>query len=317
MVDRYGRRINYLRLSVTDRCNLCCRYCMPAQGVRRCGADAYLTEDEMLLIVQAAAELGITKLRITGGEPLVREDILSICRRAAAVPGIEEVNLTTNGVHLAEYARPLRECGVSRINISLDTLDPEKYTYITRGGELEKVLCGLEAALAAGFDRVKVNAVLIGGFNTDELRALSELTLSRPVDVRFIELMPMIEGQELSAAQYVPATEVLRAVGTVEPVESPTGTARLYKIPGAMGNIGLITPVSNHFCHSCNRLRVTADGKLKPCLHSGEEYALKGLPLEAVREQLRLAVSEKPSWHGELGPDHISHAGRDMHRIGG
>ena len=194
MVDRFGREIDYLRLSVTDLCNLRCRYCMPEEGVQKKDHAAMLTEDEMILAVEAAASLGIKKLRITGGEPLVKKNILSICRRAAAVEGIGEVCLTTNGIRLPELAVPLREAGVRRLNISLDTLKEEKYAAITRCGKLAEALAGIHAALETGFDKIKLNAVLIGGFNDDEIRDLAELTLRYPLDMRFIELMPIGEN---------------------------------------------------------------------------------------------------------------------------
>ena len=192
MLDAYGRKITYLRLSVTELCNLRCRYCMPEDGVCKKRHEEMLTEEEMLCAVEAAASLGVTKLRITGGEPLVKRNILSICRRTAAVEGIGEVCLTTNGLLLPQLAQPLREAGVRRVNLSLDTLDEKKYTYITRRGSLRQALDGLEAALDAGFERVKINTVLIGGFNDDEIPALARLTQQYPVDVRFIELMPML-----------------------------------------------------------------------------------------------------------------------------
>ena len=219
MLDGYGREISYLRLSVTELCNLRCRYCMPAEGVcKRAHADM-LTEEEMLLAVEAAAELGVRKLRITGGEPLGKPNILSICRRAAAVPGIEELCITTNGILLPRLARPLREAGVRRVNLSLDTLDAEKYAYITRGGELRRALAGLGAALAAGFERVKLNAVLIGGFNEDEIVSLAGLTRQYPVDVRFIELMPLGNREEFGPGAWLPAPRCWSACRSCVPVK--------------------------------------------------------------------------------------------------
>ena len=183
MIDRLGRSITYLRLSITDRCNLRCRYCMPEEGICQKSHSDMLTEDEMITAVEAAAALGITKLRITGGEPLIKRNVLAICQRAAAVEGIREVALTTNGVLLPKFAKPLKDAGISRLNISLDTLDPERYAYITRIGKLDGVLAGLEAALEAGFDKIKINAVLIGGFNDDRIREMAELTRRYPVDI--------------------------------------------------------------------------------------------------------------------------------------
>ena len=248
MIDRFGRDIDYLRLSVTDRCNLRCRYCMPETGVCKKSHAEMLTEDETITAIEAAAALGIRKLRITGGEPLIKKNILSICRRAAAVPGIREVCLTTNGILLSQFAGPLKQAGVSRLNLSLDTLNAEKYAYMTRLGKLEDFYQGLEAALGVGFEKIKINAVLIGGFNDDEIVQLAQLSIRYPVDVRFIELMPMYDGGDFDAAAYIPCSKVLEQLPAAEPVPPDGGIARLYRLPGAQGNIGLIHPVSAHFC---------------------------------------------------------------------
>lgn len=317
MKDTYQRAITYLRLSVVERCNLRCRYCMPEDGICKKDHSEMLTEDEMIMAVRAAASLGIKKLRITGGEPLVKKNILSICRRAAAVEGIEEVCLTTNGILLPNLAKDLKEAGVNRVNISLDTLDPEKYTYITRWGALADARKGLEAALEAGFERVKINTVLIGGFNEDEIEALAALTKQLPIDVRFIELMPMYDSGEFGPKAYVPCSSVLQKLSDIEPLPEDGGVARLYHLPGAMGSIGLISPVSSHFCGSCNRLRLTADGKLKPCLHSPNEYPIKGLSFEEMLAQFETAVLRKPRQHARLSVDQPSQAGRRMNQIGG
>ena len=317
MIDRFGRPITYLRISVTELCNLRCRYCMPEEGVCKKSHFDMMTEDETILAVEAAASLGITKLRITGGEPLVKRNILSICRRAAAVAGIEEVCLTTNGILLPRLAKDLREAGVSRLNLSLDTLNPEKYAYITRIGSLDDFRAGLDAALKAGFEKLKINAVLIGGFNDDEIVPLAELTKQYPVDVRFIELMPMYDSGDFDRKSFVPYTKVLEQLPEAAEIEPDGGVAKLYRLPGAQGSIGLISPVSAHFCGSCNRLRLTADGKLKPCLHSAEEYALKGLDFDGMKAVMEHAIRNKPAWHGDLDALHRSQAGRNMNQIGG
>lgn len=317
MLDQYGRDITYLRLSVTELCNLRCRYCMPEEGVCKKQHADMLTEDEMIAAVRAAASLGITKLRITGGEPLVKKNIVSICSRAASVPGIREVCLTTNGTLLPQLAAPLREAGVSRLNISLDTLDKEKYAAITRVGRLEDALTGIEAALKAGYRKIKINAVLIGGFNEDEIPALAGLTREYPVDVRFIELMPMVDSREFGPDAFLPNKEVLRRLPELEPAPADGGVANLYRLPGAKGNVGLISPVSAHFCSACNRIRLTADGKIKPCLHSEAEYSLKGLTEEEMTDVLKKAIWEKPKWHGALDYENRTHSARSMNRIGG
>ena len=317
MTDRLGRNITYLRISVTDKCNLRCRYCMPEEGVCKKSHEEMLTEDEIITAVEAAASLGITKLRVTGGEPLVKKNIVSICRRAAAVEGIEEVCLTTNGLLLPQLAKPLKEAGVKRVNLSLDTLDPEKYAYITRIGKLDAFRAGLDAALAAGFEKIKINAVLIGGFNDQEIVSLANLTKQYPVDMRFIEMMPMYDSGDFDEAAFIPHTRVLEQLPEAVPAEQDGGVARLYRLPGAMGNIGLISPVSAHFCGECNRIRLTADGKLKPCLHSAVEYSLKGLDFAGMKLVLEEAIWNKPAWHGDLDALHRSQAGRNMNQIGG
>ena len=317
MKDSYGRAITYLRLSVTDLCDLRCRYCMPEDGVCKKNHTDMLTEDEMIRAVEVAASLGVRKLRITGGEPLVKRNILSICRRAAAVPGIGEVCLTTNGRLLPQYALPLREAGVRRVNISLDSLNPEKYAYMTRTGELNHALAGLEAALGAGFDKVKINTVLIGGFNDDEIVPLAQLTQKYPVDVRFIELMPMYDSGDFDRSAFLFNTRVLEELPDAAAVPQDGGVAKLYRLPGALGNIGLISPISAHFCASCSRLRLTADGKLKPCLHSSEEFSIQGLDREQMEEQFRRAILAKPERRVALSAVQRSQAGRNMNQIGG
>ena len=317
MIDGHGRQITYLRLSVTELCNLRCRYCMPEDGVCKKRHEDMLTEDEMIQAVEAAASLGVKKLRITGGEPLSKPNILSICRRAAAVEGIEEVCITTNGIRLPELARPLREAGVRRVNLSLDTLNPEKYAYITRRGTLDQAVAGLYAALDAGFDKVKINAVLIGGFNDDEILPLAELTMRYPVDMRFIELMPIQDHDEFGEEAFLPCARVLEYLPDAQPQRRDGGVAKLYRLPGALGSIGLISPLSDHFCGSCNRVRLTADGKIKPCLHSDAEYAIKGLDRAGMVEQFQRAIFAKPSRHGELSATQRSQAGRNMNQIGG
>ncbi len=317
MKDDFGREINYLRLSVTERCNLRCRYCMPEEGICKKAQEEMLTEDEMIMAVEAAASLGIHKLRITGGEPLIKKNILSICRRASAVAGIREVCITTNGTLLPSLAPALREAGVQRANISLDTLDPEKYARITRVGTLDQALAGLEAALSAGFEKVKINCVLIGGFNDDEIPSLADLTRIYPVDMRFIELMPMSGNREFGPEAFIPCSCVLERLPELITDSRHDGVARLYRLPGARGNVGLISPVSAHFCGECNRLRLTADGHLKPCLHSAEEYALKGLDFAGMRRQIQTAILAKPAMHRPLSVRSRSLTGRAMNRIGG
>lgn len=317
MKDTFGRNIKYLRLSVTDRCNLRCRYCMPADGICKKMHEEMLSEEEMIQAVEAAAGLGITKVRITGGEPLVKKNILSICRRVASTPGISEVCMTTNGVLLPELAKPLKETGVKRINISLDTLDSRKYTEMTRGGSLDAAMRGIKEALAAGFEKVKINTVLIGGFNDDEIESLAELTMKYAVDVRFIELMPMYDNGDFGPEAFIPYSAVLEKLPKLTSVPCNDGVAKLYRLPDAKGNVGLISPVNAHFCAQCNRLRLTADGKLKPCLHSSIEYSIKGMEYLEMVDQMKTAILSKPQCHRELSYYHRSNAKRNMNQIGG
>ena len=317
MIDNFGRTITYLRLSVTERCNLRCRYCMPEDGICKKRHEDMLTHEEMVCAVRAAASLGIRKVRVTGGEPLVKPGIVELCKAIADTEGIREVCVTTNGILLPNMAKDLLDAGVSRLNISLDTLDPEKYHYITRIGDLGDAMRGIEAALNAGFAKVKLNAVLIGGFNDMEIPALAELTRKYPVDMRFIEMMPMYDSGDFGPEAFISGDVVLKSLPELEALPEDGSVARLYRLPGAKGNIGLISPVSAHFCGECNRLRLTADGKIKPCLHAPAEYALKGLSEEQMKEQFRAAILEKPQWHGELSYSSRSHAMRNMNQIGG
>ena len=317
MIDSYGREINYLRLSVTECCNLRCRYCTPESGICKKKHEDMLTEEEMIQAVRAAAFLGIKKVRITGGEPLVKKNIISICRNVADVHGIEEVCITTNGIGLSKLAEPLREAGVKRINISLDTLIEEKYNYLTRVGNFQEAWDGFQAALHAGFEKVKLNTVLIGGFNDDEIVTLANLTREYPVDVRFIELMPMYDGGDYGPDAFVPYSVVPEILSDLVPATQDGGVAKLFKFPDGKGNVGLISPLNAHFCNTCNRLRLTADGKLKPCLHSKDEFSIKGMNFDEVVNQMRYAIGVKPACHGELSYYKRSGAGRNMNQIGG
>lgn len=312
MRDAYARNITYLRLSVTDLCSLRCRYCMPAGGVPKREHRDICSVEELVEIARAAADCGVRKVRLTGGEPLVRRGILEICRGIAAIPGVEELCLTTNGAALPRLAKPLREAGVDRLNVSLDTLRPERYAYMTRTGRLEDVFRGLEAAAEAGFTGTKLNVVLMKGFNDGEIPDFVDLARRHPVEVRFIELMPIGEG---TRAQFLPAQAVLDACPDLRPAEG-SGVARRYRPPDGPGLVGLIEPMSHRFCAACDRIRVTADGKLKPCLHSGQEISLRGLHGEALRRAVQDGIAAKPERH-HMDETGRSEAGRNMHQIGG
>ncbi len=315
MNDTLGRKITYLRLSVTDLCDLRCIYCMPEHGVPKRAHSEICSLEELCDMAAAAVSLGVRKVRITGGEPLVRRGVVSLCRMLRALPGLEELCLTTNGVRLPELAAPLREAGVDRLNISLDTLRPERYRSITRIGELSSVLRGLDAAEAAGFSHTKLNCVLMGGVNDDEIEDFVRLTQARPLSVRFIELMPMGACAKWEKARFLPAGAVLDRVPELEPAGTD-GVSQLYRIPGAAGTVGLIEPMSHAFCAECSRIRITADGKLKPCLHADTEIALRGLHGESLLDAIRQGIARKPERHA-LMRDGESHAGRCMNEIGG
>lgn len=317
MRDNYNREITYMRVSVTELCNLRCRYCMPEEGVAKRAHEEMMTAEETIMAVSAAARLGIRKIRVTGGEPLVKRGIVKLCGAISAIPGIEEVCMTTNGTLLPQFARELKEAGVSRLNISLDTLNPEKYRYITRRGELEEALAGIRAAEEAGFSKIKINNVLMGGFNDDEIADFVNLTREKPIEVRFIELMPIGGGIGFDRAGFVSCETVLEKVPELVSLEREEGVASLYQLPGAAGRVGLIRPISCEFCEGCNKIRLTADGKLKPCLHSSEEISLKGMDEEQMERTLRAAILDKPQKRETLSADSPSRAGRDMNQIGG
>lgn len=317
MIDNYKRKINYLRVSVTELCNFRCRYCMPEDGIPKKSHEEMMTAEETLDAIQVAAELGINKIRITGGEPLVKRGIVKLCKAVAETPGIEEVCITTNGVLLTQFAKELKDAGVNRLNISLDTLDAEKFQYITRVGELDDVFAGMKAAKEAGFENTKINCVLMGGFNDDEIEDFVNLTKDHPIEVRFIELMPIGGGLDFEKQQFVSCEEILKRVPQLESLEKDSGVAKLYRLPGAVGTVGLIRPISCEFCQDCNKIRLTADGKIKPCLHSDQEISLKGLEREAMLATLKKAILDKPERREELDADNPSLAGRDMNQIGG
>jgi GTP 3',8-cyclase len=303
--DPYRRRIDYLRLSVTDRCNLRCTYCMPEEGVPRLDHEDVLNYEEIIRLARLVVRMGITKIRITGGEPLVRKDILFLCANIAATPGLESLSITTNGLLLSHYVRGLFVAGIKRINISLDTLKPEKYTAITRRDGFEQVWRGIRAAQETGIAPIKLNAVVMRGVNDDEIEDLACLTYHYPFEVRFIELMPFQseEGQN----PFVSADEIIERLAHVAPLlktvsQRGNGPARHYRFPNALGKIGIISPISEHFCNTCNRLRVTADGKLRTCLFSSEETDIKtplrqGASDKEIMEQIQAAIKHKPERH--------------------
>ena len=333
MKDAHGRVIDYLRISLTDRCNFRCIYCMPEDGVCQLSHDEILRIEDIERLVSVAAGIGIKSIRLTGGEPLVRKGVVDLVRAITATPGIENVSMTTNGVLLPAMAEDLKRAGLSRVNVSLDTLDEAQFREVTRVGNLADALAGIEAALGAGFNPVKVNAVTVRSLGQDFL-AFAKLSIDRPLHVRFIEYMPVgnasgVDGCGWGKADVIPSEELfatineqaaaeglapLRPAGESRPIG--WGPARYFEFPGAQGTVGFISPLSRHFCSECNRLRVTAEGLIRPCLFSDTEYdvrsALRAGDDEAVRQVLYEALGAKPDEHHDrVGTE------RNMSQIGG
>lgn len=331
LVDRFGRKHTYLRISVTDRCNLRCLYCMPEEGMKFMDQDRLLSYEEIAEVAEAAAERGIRKLRITGGEPLVRPDLDQLIARLAAIKGIEEIALTTNGLLLASQARKLKEAGLNRVNISLDTLDPARFQFISRRGNLEKVLEGIRAAAEAGLDPIKLNCVLLKGINEDEIAAFLRMSIQHPLHIRFIEYMPIGHDDAGWRNHYLPLGRVLETAREAgyeleEGADAPEGSgpSENWRIRGAAGTFGLIHPVSNHFCKNCNRLRLTADGNIKPCLYWMDELNVRPAlgSKEALHALFDRAMDIKPENHemaALLAGEAQSHTPteRRMSQIGG
>ncbi len=323
-IDRFGRKITYLRISVTDRCNFRCIYCMPASGVRWRPHSEILRYEEIIRVVRAAATLGIKKVRLTGGEPLVREGIIDLVGDLSNIAGIDEITLTTNGSLLRRYARELAHAGLKRVNISLDTLRPDRFRRITRRGSLEDTLTGIHAAQEAGLVPIKLNAVVMRGINDDEVPDLAELARDG-FQVRFIEWMPIGKSNEDFASRFVAADEVRsrieEALGPLEPLREE-GPARVYRLPGVSGEdgqIGFISTFSSPFCATCNRIRLTADGKLRPCLLSPIEIDVKkplrsGASDEEIVALIASSIERKPLSHGVAND---APRDRQMSQIGG
>lgn len=337
MIDSHGRTIDYMRISLTDRCNLRCIYCMPEEGIDRVEHEAVLRYDEIERLVRIAATEGIRRIRLTGGEPLVRKGVVELVHAIHDTPGISDISMTTNGVLLARFAEDLHKAGLRRVNISLDSLEPGQYRAITRGGNLADVLEGIEAALRVGFDPVKLNAVAVRSLNQDYL-AFAKMSLDRPLHVRFIEYMPVGNsagncGAGWGVDDVISCEEIIDAInqgaskeglGLLQPIDKNSnpdgaGPARYYQFEGARGTVGFISPLSRHFCSECNRLRVTACGGIRPCLFSDEEFsvvdALRNGSDDEVRAVLRAALGAKPEEHNE--GDHAHATTTNMNAIGG
>ena len=307
MRDQYGRELNDLRISLTDRCNLRCVYCMPEEGIDFRPPEELLRDDELLLLVRIAAELGVKRVRLTGGEPTVRPAVVDLVGAIGAVPGIRDLSMTTNGILLEYLAADLARAGLRRVNVSLDTLDPQKFGRITRGGRVERVLAGIARAEAVGLLPMKINAVVVRGFNEEDVVSLARLTLERPWEVRFIEVMPFGAVADVADAGIVTSEETMArieaALGRLEEIDLSGGDpARTYRVAGAAGTLGFISPVSQPFCSKCGRLRLTADGRLRLCLLRDDEVDLltplrNGASYEELKEIFAAGAYRRPFGH--------------------
>ncbi|HLO04015.1 MAG TPA: GTP 3',8-cyclase MoaA [Symbiobacteriaceae bacterium] len=329
MIDQWGRKVNYMRISVTDRCNLRCVYCMPLQGVQLRPRDEYLSWDEILRVVEAGLTLGIDRIRITGGEPLVRQGITEFISKLKPM-GVQEVSLSTNGLLFPQMAGELKQAGLDRINLSLDTLQPDRFAKIARlASDPGPILASIEAALALDMEPVKLNMVVIRGWNDDEIVEMAKLSIDRPVHVRYIEVMPFSEAYDFTWENLVPAAEMrgrlIEAFDDLEPVRGGVkgnGPAKYWRIPGAQGTVGFISAVTECFCGDCNRIRLSADGKINPCLGHVHEVDLKpalrrpGAPLADLIPIMQDAILKKPREHNFDDPT-SDFSQRVMHGIGG
>jgi cyclic pyranopterin phosphate synthase len=308
--DSFARVIDYLRISITDKCNLRCLYCMPSGGIAASRHPDILSYEEIVRIASVSAHLGVKKIRLTGGEPLVRKNIAFLISSLRSIEGVEDLSLTTNGLLLYRCADKLAGAGLNRVNVSIDSFKPERYRFITRGGDLDTVLRGIQAAECAGLTPLKINMVPIRGINDDEILDFARLTLGTEYHVRFIECMPSGLVDFWSPGKYITTDEVkkqIERIGALTPVRTrKNGPSKYYRLDGAKGIIGFISALTHHFCSDCNRLRLTADGKLRPCLFSETEIDLKsamrgGAPDEEIERLLRLSIEIKPKEHDLKG----------------
>ena len=326
LIDTFARTISYLRLSLTDQCNLRCLYCTPKKAQEKLASSDLLTYEEILKVTSLAVEMGIRKVRLTGGEPLVRRDILSFIRRLAAIERLRDIRLTTNGVLLPQMAGELYEAGIRKLNISLDTLQPSRYREITRADHFDQVWKGIQYAKEAGFTSIKLNVVALRGFNEDELLDFGRLTFTEPFQIRFIEFMPVGTGSLWSRDRYLSSQAIMTTLSALAPLvplktDRTEGPAMVYRYKGAVGTLGFISPISNHFCDKCNRLRLTSEGRLRSCLFSDEEIDLRavlrsGGTEREIKQALQEATLTKPKGH-LLAEKGFKNCHGQMSRIGG
>ncbi|HDQ04594.1 MAG TPA: GTP 3',8-cyclase MoaA [Deltaproteobacteria bacterium] len=330
MLDKYRREINYLRVSITDRCNLHCTYCRPKEGISIKGHDDILRYEEIIRIISVAVEMGLVKVRVTGGEPLVRRNFIGFIASLKNIAGLRDISLTTNGILLEKFTRDIFNAGIHRINISLDSLKEEKYKTITGGGDLRAVLRGIEKSRKIGFAPIKINTVVMKGLNDDEVLDFAQMAFENPFQIRFIELMPFGQAQELHARNYISIDCIRDTISKrykIDEIEgkknSSDGPAKIFRLREGLGEIGFISPLSSHFCATCNRLRLTADGKLRSCLLSDDEIDLKGqLRRNCTDAELKKyiyeAITLKPGHHHiTCAETHLKKCQRGMSTIGG
>jgi len=326
LFDPFRRKINYLRISVTDRCNLRCAYCMPEEGIPLIPHMEILSYEELLRVIRIFAEEGISKVRLTGGEPLVRKGIVDFIARISEIKEIQDLSLTTNGILLREYAHNLKKAGLQRVNISLDSLNRERFCQITRRDDFDKVWAGIEEAIRAKLSPIKINMVAIQGLNDDEIESFARLTFRFPLTVRYIEYMPSGNGKQWRESDILTIPQIkdrLDRVGNLIPIPTDRwdGPAKRFRLEGALGEVGLIGPVSSHFCGDCNRLRLTPDGKIRTCLFSDDEIDIKeilrrGGRDQDLRERLLVALQSKPERH-RINSHQFKKCQRNMSAIGG
>ena len=326
LTDMFARQISYLRISLTDHCNLRCQYCTPQEGRIKLANEELLRYEEILRVVRLAVSLGIEKVRLTGGEPLVRREVLSFIQELAQIPGLNDIRLTTNGVLLADHAEALKKAGISKLNISLDTLIPERFRQITGVDAFARVWAGISKARELGFSPLKLNVVALKGINDDEFIDFARLTLAEPLQIRFIEFMPIGASALCDKGRYISSQgimDLLKPLGPLEPVSAKRmdGPARIYRLAGAVGSLGFISPISHHFCDRCNRLRLTSEGRLRSCLLSDQEIDLReslrsGASDEEIRALIIAAILNKPKGH-TIAMDGTGDCHGQMSRIGG
>lgn len=326
LVDRYNRELNYLRISITDRCNLKCFYCMPSKRIRLIPPDDILTYEEILRVASLAVNYGMRKIRITGGEPLIRKGVVKFIKSLSEINGIEDISLSTNGTLLKEYASDLVKAGLKRVNVSMDSLNPRKFKQITGGDYLKRVWDGIRETERVGLNPIKINTVVIKGINDDEILDFAKITLEKPYKIRFIEFMPTAMIDSWSEDRFLPNTKIIEIIERFEklyPVTEQDNSkpARGFRFKNGSGNIGFISPISHHFCSSCNRLRFTADGKLRPCLFSDTEIDIKHLLRNNATDEelinyLKICALKKSKGH-KIREEIFNKCNRPMSAIGG